>query len=76
MKVGLFVFLFLVTPILVVLIYQRYRFAKKIGTVIMAYAVGVMSALFLTFSDFLSVAQSASLVNIENLIMKISSNVL
>lgn len=72
MKVGLFVLLFLITPILVVLIYQRNRFAKKIGTVIMAYAVGVISALFLTFSDFLSIEQTQSLMNIENLMMKVS----
>lgn len=72
MKVGLLVFLFLITPILVILIYQKYRFAKKIGTVILAYAVGVITALFLTFTDFLTVNQAESLINIENLIMKIS----
>lgn len=72
MKVGLLVTLFLITPILVILIYQKYRFAKKIGTVILAYAVGVITALFLTFTDFLTDAQSISLINIENLIMKIS----
>ncbi|PKP21402.1 MAG: hypothetical protein CVU04_01800 [Bacteroidetes bacterium HGW-Bacteroidetes-20] len=72
MKVGLLVFLFLITPILVILIYQKYRFAKKIGTVILAYAVGVITALFLTFTDFLTDNQTVSLINIENLIMKIS----
>ena len=72
MKVGLLVFLFLITPILVILIYQKYRFAKKIGTVILAYAVGVITALFLTFTDFLTVIETESLINIENLIMKIS----
>lgn len=72
MKVGLLVSLFLITPILVILIYQKYRFAKKIGTVILAYAVGVITALFLTFTDFLTDAQTVSLIGIENLIMKIS----
>lgn len=72
MKVGLLVFLFLITPVLVILIYQKYRFAKKIGTVIMAYAVGVIAALFLTSTDFLNDAQALSLLNVENLIMKIS----
>jgi uncharacterized membrane protein len=72
MKVGLLVALFLITPILVILIYQKYRFAKKIGTVILAYAVGVIAALFLTFTDFLTVIETESLINIENLIMKIS----
>ncbi|MBQ3733690.1 MAG: DUF819 family protein [Bacteroidales bacterium] len=38
--IGYFVF-----PILIILIFNKYRWAKSIGTVIMAYAVGIIAAL-------------------------------
>ena len=33
------------TPILIILIFNKFRWAKSIGTVIMAYAVGIIVAL-------------------------------
>lgn len=38
--IGYFVF-----PILIILVFNKYRWAKSIGTVIMAYAVGIIAAL-------------------------------
>lgn len=38
--IGYFLF-----PILIILIFNKYRWAKSIGTVIMAYAVGIIAAL-------------------------------
>ena len=32
-------------PVLIILIFNKYRWAKSIGTVIMAYAVGIIAAL-------------------------------
>jgi uncharacterized membrane protein len=36
---------YIVIPILIILIFNKYRWAKSIGTVIMAYAVGIIAAL-------------------------------
>ena len=36
---------YFIIPILIILIFNKYRWAKSIGTVIMAYAVGIIAAL-------------------------------
>lgn len=36
---------YIVIPILIILIFNKYRWARSIGTVIMAYAVGIIAAL-------------------------------
>lgn len=72
MKVGLFVALFLLTPFFVIYLYQKTKIVKKIGTVIVAYAVGVLAALFFSFSDFLSVGEMTSLTKIQDMIMNVS----
>ena len=38
-------YLYLLPPVLIILLYNRYGWVKKIGTVIMAYAVGIILAL-------------------------------
>jgi uncharacterized membrane protein len=72
MKIALFVSLFILTPFLVIYLYQKTKIVKKIGTVILAYAVGVLAALFLSFSGFLSLGEISSLNKIQDLIMNIS----
>lgn len=72
MKVGLFVALFLLTPFFVIFLYQKTKIVKKIGTVIVAYAVGVLAALFFSFSDFLSVGEMTSLSKIQDMIMNVA----
>ena len=36
---------YFIVPILIILIFNKYRWAKSVGTVIMAYAVGIVAAL-------------------------------
>ena len=36
---------YFIVPILIILIFNKYRWAKSVGTVIMAYAVGIIAAL-------------------------------
>ena len=38
-------YLYLLPPMLIILLYNRYGWVKKVGTVIMAYAVGIILAL-------------------------------
>lgn len=45
MNVTLITLVYVLTPILIILLYNRYDWVKKIGTVIMAYAVGIIMAL-------------------------------
>ncbi len=45
---GYFIF-----PILIILLFNRYKWAKKIGTVILAYAIGIIIALLNTAFGFL-----------------------
>ncbi len=72
MKVALFVALFVLTPFLVIYWYRKSKIIQKIGTVIVAYAIGVLAALFLSLSPFMSDVEMLSLGKIQNLIMNIS----
>jgi uncharacterized membrane protein len=72
MKIFIILSIFLLTPFIVITIFRKYKIGKNIGTVIMAYAVGVALALFLSFSDFLTLAEETSLKKIQDLLMNIS----
>jgi uncharacterized membrane protein len=72
MKIAIIISIFILTPFIVITAFRKYQLAKSIGTVIMAYAVGVGLALFLSFSDFLSIAEKTSLKKIQDLLMNIS----
>ncbi|MBP1673346.1 MAG: hypothetical protein H6Q25_1161 [Bacteroidetes bacterium] len=72
MKVALFVALFVLTPFFVIYVYQKSKIIQKVGTVIVAYAIGVLAALFLTLTPFMSEPEMLSLGKIQNWIMNIS----
>jgi uncharacterized membrane protein len=72
MKITIIISIFLLTPFIVITLFRKYLLAKNIGTVIMAYAVGVGLSLFLSFSDFLTIAEETSLKKIQDLLMNIS----
>ncbi len=46
MNVTLITLVYVLAPVIIILLYNRYDWVKKVGTVIMAYAVGIIMALF------------------------------
>jgi uncharacterized membrane protein len=71
MKVFLFISIFLITPFVIITVFRKYQVAKAIGTVIMAYTVGVLLSFVFSFTDFLSLEETASLNKIQEWIMNI-----
>lgn len=44
-RVGLVVFIYVAGPFFIIWLYQRFRFLSKVGTVVMAYALGILLSL-------------------------------
>lgn len=63
MNVFIITAIYLITPIVIILLFKRYSFAQKVGTVIMAYAVGIILALLglIPSGDSPNAAQMASI---------------
>ena len=72
MKVALIISVFLLTPFMVITIFRKYKLAKSVGTVIMAYVVGILLSFLFGFTDFLSEGEAASLNNIQQLLRDVS----
>jgi len=72
MKVYLFLLIFVLAPFVIITIFRKYKVAKAIGTVIMAYAVGILVSFVFSFTDLLSVTESKSLHGIMEKIMSVS----
>lgn len=45
MNVAIITLVYLITPVLIIYLYNRFGWVKKVGTVILAYAVGIIMAL-------------------------------
>jgi len=72
MKVALIISIFLLTPFTVITIFRKYKIAKSVGTVIMAYLVGILLSFVFGFTDFLAENEAASLNKIQHLLRDIS----
>jgi len=72
MKVVLVIAVFLLTPFTVIAIFRKYKIAKSVGTVIMAYVVGILLSFLFGFTDFLSEGEAGSLNTIRDLLRDIS----
>ena len=72
MKVAIIIFIFLLTPFAVITLFRKYKIAKSIGTVIMAYFVGILLSFVFSFTNFLTSVEAESLDNIQKLLMNIS----
>lgn len=64
---------YIIFPILIILLFNRYKWAKKIGTVILAYAIGIVIALLNTAFGFLPCEGTPheSLLSIQKSLMSI-----
>ena len=72
MKVAIIILLFLLTPLIVITIFRKYKIAKSVGTVIMAYLVGIALSFLFGFTSFLSEGEAASLGKIQQQLRDIS----
>ena len=72
MKVAIIILIFVLTPFVIITVFRKYQLAKNVGTVIMAYMVGVLLSFLFSFTDFLSAAETISLTNIQRTLMNIT----
>ena len=72
MKVAIIISVFLLTPLAVITIFRKYKIAKNVGTVIMAYLVGILLSFVFGFTDFLSEGEAVSLGKIQHQLRDIS----
>lgn len=59
---GYFIF-----PIIIILLFNQFKWAQKIGTVILAYAIGIIIALLNTAFGFLPEAESADATTLNSI---------
>lgn len=71
MKLIIITAIYLLCPILIASLFVRYKFIQKVGTVIIAYAIGIIMALtgFIKFED---PAQTQTISTIQTWIMNLS----
>ena len=71
MKLIIIAAIYLLCPILIASLFVRYKFIQKVGTVIIAYAIGIIMALtgFIKFED---PVQTQTISTIQTWIMNIS----
>jgi len=72
MKIAFIVSIFLLTPFIVITIFRKYQLGKNVGTVIMAYVIGILLSFVFSFTGFLSQPEVESLTKIQDLLMYIS----
>lgn len=72
MIVPIILCIFLATPFIVIHLFRKLPVAKNVGTVIMAYAVGIVLALIFTSSDLFSDSELVSLNKYQDLLTSIS----
>ena len=72
MKVAIIISIFLLTPFAVIMAFRKYQLAKNIGTVVIAYAVGVLLSFLFSYSNFLSETEFISMNSVRDLLMEIS----
>jgi uncharacterized membrane protein len=72
MKIALILSIFLLTPFIVITIFRKYKIGKNIGTVIMAYAVGVLLSFLFSFTDFIPETQAESFTKMIHLLRDVS----
>ena len=72
MKVAFIISFFILTPFIIITIFRKYKIAKSVGTVIMAYAVGVLLSFLFSFTGFLSETEALSLGKLQKTIMDVA----
>lgn len=68
MSTAIIIAIYLLSPIIIAIGFQRYPLVQKIGTVIVAYAIGIILAL----TGFVKTADVQVLDSVQNVIMNVS----
>ena len=71
MHFGIICFIYLAAPLCIVSLFKRYRLVRQIGTVIIAYAIGILLALFGLIPSG-DAPDAASMMSIQKLIQSIT----
>jgi len=72
MKIAIILSIFILTPFIVITAFRKYQLAKNVGTVIMAYAVGVLLSFLFSFTDFIPENNAASFSKIVHTLRDVS----
>ena len=72
MKVAIIISIFVLTPFIIITAFRKSKLAKSIGTVIMAYSVGILFSFLFNFSDFFSADEALSFKKITEMLMNVS----
>ena len=72
MKIAIIILFFILVPFIIITAFRKYKIAKSIGTVIMAYIIGVGLSFVFAFTDFLSESEAVSLNRIQQMLMQVS----
>jgi len=72
MKIAIIISIFVLTPFIIITAFRKYQLAKNIGTVIMAYAVGILFSFLFSFTDFFAEGEATSFKKITDMLMSIS----
>jgi len=72
MKVAIIISIFVLIPFLIITAFRKYKIAKNIGTVIMAYAIGILFSFLFAYTDFFSPDEAGSFKKITDLLMNVS----
>ncbi|MCL2435199.1 MAG: DUF819 family protein [Lentimicrobiaceae bacterium] len=72
MKVAIIISIFVLTPFIIITIFRKYQIAKNIGTVIMAYTVGILFSFLFAYTDFFSAGEATSFKKITDMLMNVS----
>lgn len=72
MKITIIISIFILAPFIIITAFRKYKLAKSVGTVIMAYAIGLLFSFLFSFTDFFSISESESYKKISELLMSIS----
>jgi uncharacterized membrane protein len=72
MKIVLILSIILLTPFVVITAFRKYQLAKNIGTVIMAYAVGIFMSFLFAYSNFFSDSEAGVYEKVSSNLMTIS----
>lgn len=71
MRIYIITAIYLLFPLLIIFLFKRYKLFQKVGTVILAYAVGIIMALT-GMTDFGQTADAETLAGIQKWIMNLA----
>lgn len=72
MKVAIVLFFIVLMPFLVIFAFKHYKLARNIGTVMLAYAIGIVFSFLFQYTPFFTEMEATSFKNISEILMSVS----